>query len=193
MAGVELRAAADGKGPGTCVGYAAVFEKFSEDLGHFREKVARGAFAACLGQDVRALANHDPNLLLGRTKSGTCRMAEDELGLRVEIDLPDTSTGRDIAEQIRRGDMDGMSFSFTTDADSWDYSGEVPIRTLLKVRDLYDFGPVTFPAYTDTKAAMRSLDAHRPGATSGPPARVADSLRSAWDRQRLAEAALLPS
>jgi hypothetical protein len=79
-------------------------------------------------------------------------MAEDEFGLKVEIDLPDTTVGRDTAESIRRGDMDGMSFAFTTDIDEWDYSpARVPIRTVMKVRELYDVGPVTYPAYTDTR------------------------------------------
>lgn len=191
MAGIELRSAAGGgNSPGTCVGYAAVFERFSDDLGYFREKIAPGAFAGCIGQDVRALANHDPNLLLGRTKTGTCRISEDGLGLRTEIDLPDTDVGRSVAELVRRGDMDGMSFSFIAEVDQWDYSAEVPVRTLIKVRDLYDVGPVTFPAYTDTSVAMRSLDAQRPAPTPDPDVRLHESL---WHRQRLAEATLLPS
>jgi len=188
MLGLELRAAKDGaSSPGTMVGYAAVFDKFSEDLGYFREKIAPGAFSDALARsDVRALKNHDPNNLLGRLKAGTLRLHEDEVGLRVEIDLPDTQLGRDTAEEMRRGDMDGQSFSFTTDVDQWDYSGDVPIRTLVKVRDLYDVGPVTFPAYTQTSAAMRSLEANRPAAA--PPAESRDYLSEAWFYQRLAEA-----
>lgn len=169
MAGVELRAARAGKGPGTIVGYTAVFEKFSQDLGGFIEKIRRGAFEGVLSDDVRALKNHDSNYLLGRNKSGTLRMEEDELGLRVEIDLPDTQVGRDTAEEIARGDMDGMSFSFITDVDQWDDSGEVPVRTILRVRSLFDVGPVVYPAYTDTSAAMRGLAAHRPAAAAPSP------------------------
>ena len=194
MAGLELRAAPDGsKSPGTIVGYAAVFGKFSEDLGYFREKIAPGAFTACLRQDVRALKNHDPSFLLGRSTSKTLRMVEDEFGLKVEIDLPDTQVGRDTAVEVGRGDMDGQSFSFTTDIDQWDYSGDVPIRTLIKVRTLYDVGPVTYPAYTDTSAAMRSLTASKPP-TLAPAEPVVLSFRQhhshARARLELAEAYL---
>lgn len=187
MVGVELRVDEGSKGPGVVVGYTAVFDRFSEDLGHFREKIQRGAFAGCMSQDVRALVNHDSNMLIGRTKAGTCRMQEDELGLRVEIDLPDTQLGRDTAESIRRGDMDGMSFSFVADVDQWDYSGEVPIRTLVKVRDLYDVGPVTYPAYTDTSAAIRALDRNRP-APRPDPAEAARPIEHYRARLRVAAA-----
>jgi uncharacterized protein len=162
MSGVQLRAAPDGKGPGTAVGYAAVFDKFSVDLGGFRERIRPGAFASVMHDDVRALKNHDINYLLGRSKSRTLRMVEDVLGLRTEIDLPDTQTGRDTAVEILRGDMDGMSFSFVVDVDEWDYSGDVVQRSIIKFRSLFDVGPVAFPAYTDTSIAMRSLNAKRP-------------------------------
>jgi HK97 family phage prohead protease len=161
MAGLELRASRSGRGPGTIVGYAAVFEKFSADLGGFYETIRRGAFAGVLSNDVRALKNHDPAYLLGRLKSGTLRLNEDELGLRFEVDLPDTQTGRDTATEVERGDLDGASFAFITELDDWDWSGDKPIRTLIKIRELFDVGPVTYPAYTDTSAAMRSLTAGR--------------------------------
>lgn len=185
MAGLELRAAPDGsKSPGTIVGYAAVFGKFSEDLGYFREKIAPGAFSGCMGQDVRALKNHDPSFLLGRSTSKTLRMVEDEFGLKVEIDLPDTQVGRDVAVEVGRGDMDGQSFSFTTDIDQWDYSGDVPIRTLIKVRTLFDVGPVTYPAYTDTSAAMRSMTASKPVPTPAPPEPVVLPFRQHYSHAR---------
>jgi HK97 family phage prohead protease len=192
MLGLELRAAAEGQsGPGTMIGYAAVFDQFSEDLGSFREKIAPGAFREAIERsDVRALKNHDPGCLLGRARAGTLRLAEDELGLRVEIDLPDTQLGRDTAEEIRRRDLDGQSFAFTTDIDDWDYAGEVPIRTVRKVRELFDVGPVTYPAYTQTSAAMRSLEANRP---APPPAPDHHFLSLAKARQQLAEALLLPA
>lgn len=200
MAGLQLRAARSGKGPGTIVGYAAVFGKFSQDLGGFTEKIAPGAFSAVLNQDVRALVNHSADKLLGRSKSGTLRMVEDELGLRVEIDLPDTQLGRDTAVEVGRGDMDGMSFSFTTDVDQWDWSGQTPIRTLVKIRDLYDVGPVVFPAYTDTSAAMRSLDRSKPALESAPAPEPAsrsdypsfDPLPLFHFRLRVEQASVLP-
>jgi uncharacterized protein len=160
MTGVQLRAV-NGR-PGTAMGYAAVFDKFSVDLGGFLERIRPGAFSGVLSQDVRALKNHDPAYLLGRATNRSLRMYEDHLGLRVEIDLPDTQTGRDTATEISDGLLDGMSFSFVVDVDEWDYSGDMAQRTIIRVRDLYDVGPVTFPAYTDTSVAMRSLDSRRP-------------------------------
>jgi HK97 family phage prohead protease len=191
MSGVQLRAAADGKGPGTCHGYAAVFDAFSEDLGYFREKVAKGAFAECLDQDVRALVNHNPDRLLGRSKTGSLRMTEDDLGLRVEIDLPDTQVGRDVATEIRSGLLDGMSFSFDTEADSWDRATTPPTRTLLKCSRVYDVGPVAFPAYESTTAAMRSLERSEAVPVRVPepdPITISLSLSLAQARLRLAEA-----
>lgn len=161
--GVELRAAPEGSNsPGTLVGYAAVFEKYSCDLGYFREKIQRGAFAKSMAAcDVRALVNHDPNMIIGRKSAGTLRMVEDEIGLKVEIDLPDTAVGRDVAENVRNRNIQGQSFTFTTSIDQWDWSGETAIRTLVEVDELFDVGPVTFPAYEETSVAMRSFKAER--------------------------------
>jgi len=161
--GREVRCAMPAEGQegniGVAVGYAAVFERFSVELWGFREKIRAGAFAAVLEDDVRALVNHDSNLVIGRRKAGTLRLQEDALGLRCEIDLPDTTVGRDTKEQIRRGDIDGMSFSFVTDKEEWDWSDEDnPVRTIVAVAELYDVGPVTFPAYTDTSIAMRAIE-----------------------------------
>lgn len=164
-----------------CVGMAAVFNSYSEDLGYFREKISPGAFRDCLARDdVRALFNHDVNKLLGRNTSGTLRMVETNDGLSVEIDLPEATAGRDVAEYLGRRDVTGMSFSFDMDEgiEEWDYSGSVILRTLVKVGRLYDVGPVTFPAYTNTSAAMRSLERNRPKPTS-----IDNSLLQARARQ----------
>lgn len=190
---IELRAAPEGsKSPGTLRGYGAVFEKLSLDLGMFREKIAPGAFANALKtDDVRALKNHDENLLLGRNRSNTLRMDEDDIGLRFEIDLPDTQTGRDVAEEVRRGDMTGCSFSFTTDVDEWDMRGEVPIRTVRSVKKLYDVGPVTYPAYEETSVACRSFN-KAVADTQAPPV-VPHSIDLAKARVQLAAAFLPPT
>lgn len=154
----ELRVARRDGGGATIVGYAAVFDKLSVDLFGFREKVAPGAFAESIaaGDDVRALWNHDPNIVLGRTKSGTLRLAEDETGLRVEIDTPDTQQARDLVAVIERGDVDQMSFAFRTLKDKWQIDGEEQyVRTLLQVK-LYDVSPATYPAYPDTSMGVRA-------------------------------------
>ena len=141
-------------------GYAAKFGKWSLDVGGFREKIKKGAFDEALKKsDVRCLKNHDPNLLLGRSSSGTLRMATNSVGLSYEDDAPDTGTGRDAIEEIRRGDLSGCSFSFTTAEDDWKYLEDGSVeRTIIKVGELFDVGPVTYPAYPDTTVAARSLD-----------------------------------
>lgn len=145
-------------------GYAAVFESLSKDLGGFVERIAPGAFDRVLneGQDVVALANHDPNLVLGRSGSGTLRLRADDVGLGYEVDLPNTATGRDWAELLRRRDVVGSSFGFrvAVDGDEWGTDAdERPLRTIRSVAVVRDVGPVTFPAYGGTEAALRSLDA----------------------------------
>jgi HK97 family phage prohead protease len=160
---VELRVT-DGDEP-KIVGYAAKYNKWSVDLGGFTERIKKGAFDEALARDdadVRALKNHDPNLILGRTKSGTLRLTTNSVGLNFEVDPPNTSTGRDTIEEIRRKDITGCSFSFTTMEDDWKYKEDGTVeRTIVKVGELFDVGPVTYPAYPDTTVAARSLDAFK--------------------------------
>lgn len=139
------------------VGYAAVFGKRSVDLGGFTEEVAPGAFSKSIrADDVVALVDHDPSLILGRTSANTLTLSEDETGLRMEIDLPDTTVGRDLAVSVKRGDIKGASFGFRTITDDWNMQDGKSHRTLIEAQ-LRDVSPVTFPAYPDTSIAMRSL------------------------------------
>lgn len=155
----ELRVDRSTEGKPKIIGHAAVFNRMSEDLGWFREKVAPGAFSAGLaGADVRALFNHDPNIVLGRTRAKTLTVQEDAVGLLVEITPPDTQGARDVLAMIERGDVSQMSFGFITQRDEWDKTTDPPTRTLLQV-ELFDVSPVTFPAYPDTDVAVRSLEA----------------------------------
>lgn len=138
-------------------GHAAVFNSLSLDLGGFRETIKPGAFAKTIREsDVRALWNHDENFVLGRTKSGTLRLREDDTGLAVEIDPPDAQWARDFMESIRRGDVDQMSFGFNTIIDRWFEEGGEMRRELIEVR-LFDTSPVTFPAYPATDVGIRAL------------------------------------
>ncbi len=153
---IEVRATENDSEPAVLVGYAALFGELSEDLGGFQERIAPGAFSKSLGGDVRALFNHDPNLIIGRTRSGTLKLSEDQRGLRAEITLPNTSAARDLLESVRVGNVDQMSFGFRTISDNWeDHEGKI-VRTLLEV-NLFDVSPVTFPAYPQTEIAKRSL------------------------------------
>lgn len=141
-------------------GYAAKYGIQTDIGGWFKEKIKDGAFGEAIeNDDVRALKNHDPNLLLGRTASGTLRLASNTVGLRFEIDVPDTTTGRDTVVEVRRGDLKGCSFSFTVAEDKWTHydDGRPSERTIVKIGRLFDVGPVTFPAYEATSVAVRSL------------------------------------
>lgn len=139
-------------------GYAAVFNSPTNIGSMFREVIKPGAFARAIkeNQDVRALVDHIPDKILGRTKSGTLRLSEDEKGLRYEIDPPNTTVATDLLESIRRGDIDQSSFAFTPKSQTWRKDGEQLVREINDV-DLYDVSPVTYPAYESTSVSVRSL------------------------------------
>lgn len=139
-------------------GYAAVFNKLSEDLGGFREKIKKGAFKDAIKiSDTRALFNHDSNFVLGRKSSGTLKLEEDNKGLHIEIDPPDTQWTRDLATSVQREDINQMSFGFWIEEEKWDEKDENNIvRTIIKVKELPDISIVTYPAYPDTTIALRS-------------------------------------
>lgn len=141
------------------VGHAAVFNSLSADLGGFRERIEHNAFDNVMGDDVRAVFNHDPNIVLGRTKSKTLRLTIDTEGLNYEIDLPDTQQARDLAVSVARGDIDGSSFKFRVLEDKWEMNDEgQEVRVIINIGRLLDVGPVTFPAYADATVAKRSLE-----------------------------------
>jgi len=137
-------------------GYAALFNEPSEDFG-FIETVAPGAFDKSIGGDVRALFNHNPDFVLGRTRSKTLTLRTDNKGLFFEVMPPDTPNARALMTSIQRGDINQMSFGFRTISDDWSMIDGVQHRTLLEV-ELFDVSPVTFPAYVNTNVALRSLE-----------------------------------
>lgn len=141
-------------------GHAAVFNSWSETLGGifpFKEKVRKGAFNESIGRDdIRALFNHDPNYVLGRNRAGTLELVEDDVGLRVRINPPDTSWAKDIVTSIRRGDISQMSIGFVVEEDKWSTEDGIDTRELRKVQ-LFDVSPVTFPAYTATDVGVRAM------------------------------------
>jgi hypothetical protein len=137
-------------------GHAAVFNTLSEMLWGFRETIAPGAFRDAIDRsDVRALVNHDSNYILGRKKNGTLKLWEDERGLAIDIDPPPTQWANDLLVSISRGDIDQMSFGFTVGEDRWEEVDGETRRTILRVDELYDVSPVTFPAYPETDVALR--------------------------------------
>jgi HK97 family phage prohead protease len=148
----EVRAEGDGM---TFTGYASVFNSASEDLGGFIEYVAPGAFKRSLQSrnEVKLLWNHDSSEPLASLRGGTMQLIEDERGLKVTAKLPNTTRGRDIAELLRTKVIDSMSFGFNVIKDSWSRDGQT--RTLESVR-LFEVSVVSFPAYAETTATVRS-------------------------------------
>lgn len=142
-------------------GYAIVFHKRSEDLGGFREVILPEAVDRTLSEalDVRALVDHDPAKIIGRTTAGTLRLRKDGRGFLAEITPPNTTAARDILESIDRGDVSGMSFAFRTLEDDWHIEDGLPIREVIDMR-IREVSIVSFPAYpdTDVQVAKRSLD-----------------------------------
>ncbi len=160
----ELRTAGD---EFALVGYAATFNSWSKDLGGFREQIGTTAFARSLrtGADVKALFNHDPNNILGRTKSGTLQLSQDGKGLKFHCQLDKNSQyHRDLHASVKRGDIDECSFAFTVPAggQSWtdgpdpETGKQTALRTLLDV-DLIDVSVVTYPAYNKTGVDARAV------------------------------------
>jgi Escherichia/Staphylococcus phage prohead protease len=152
LALAELRTSPSSR---TICGYAAVFNQLSQNLGGFREQIAKGTFARALseGQDVRCLVDHTASKILGRTKAGTLTLREDSHGLEFTVSVPDTSLGNDTLTSVARGDISQCSFGFRCVSDSW--SADRTLRTLEDV-DLLDVSLVTYPAYPQTSVSVRN-------------------------------------
>lgn len=157
---VEYRDSGAGTQYKTITGYAAVWNKMSEDLGGFREILAPGAFTRALerGNTIKLLYDHDSAAVLASTQNGTLELREDEVGLHIwaRVDMSDPDVQR-VAAKLRSGIVDQMSFAFSMDEDSdesWDYKGGIPIRTIRSVSSLWETSVVSMPAYTSTKVAL---------------------------------------
>ncbi|MFT4002878.1 MAG: HK97 family phage prohead protease [Rhizobium sp.] len=135
-------------------GYAATFSNAANIAGRFTETIAPGAFSASLRSkaDVLALVDHDPGLVLARTRSGTLRLSEDSRGLAFDLDVPDTVAGRDVLALAERGDIGGMSFGFTALDEKRD--GD---RRELRAVELHEISVVlAWPAYDGTVIHARA-------------------------------------
>lgn len=152
----------------TVIGHASLYNSRSEDLGGFYEYIQEGAFTEELiaKSDVRALINHDANLILARSTTGTLKLQADAKGLRYEFDIPNTTYGKDLAENLRNGNISQSSFAFTVGADEWTTDNEGrDIRTITKIDRLYDISSVTYPAYalaeSELLVAKRGLQVYK--------------------------------
>jgi len=139
----------------TIRGYAAVYNSDSEWMGGFYEQIATGAFDGVMDNDVRAYFNHDENLLLGRVSSGTLRISTDKRGLFYEVDLPNTTYANDLAELMKRGDVNQSSFAFLIEKDRWEQRDGTTYRIIEKVSRLLDVSPVSQPAYPDSTSELK--------------------------------------
>lgn len=160
---IELREA--DTGIKSISGYAVKWDMKSHSMGFsrsFKEQFKKGAFTESLVKDdQRALWSHDTSKILGRTKNGTLRLTEDDIGLRFELDLPNTTVGQDLYESIKRGDIDGVSFGFLMEKEEWDDSNPDEFtRSIFKAK-LLEISPVTFPAYPDSEVSARSDDPYK--------------------------------
>lgn len=154
----EIREGANGM---TFEGYAAVFNSDSAPL-PFIERIAPGAFSRSLKKgrnDIKLLWNHETGEVLGSTRAGTLTLEEDAYGLKVRAQLPDTTTGRDAAVLLKRGDIDSMSFGFSVPEGGDEWSSDGRTRTLKSVR-LHEVSIVAYPAYAATAGttSVRGLD-----------------------------------
>ena len=154
----ELRFAQGEGGVRTASGYFCLSDNVTDIGGYWQERFAAGAFTKSLGErDVVALHSHDDARPVGRMSRETLRIREDERGYGFENDLPDTSDGRDLAVQLERGDIEGMSFRFRARKEEWDETQDPPMRTIIEA-ELYEITYTAFPAYPDTEVGLRSLE-----------------------------------
>lgn len=142
-------------------GYFAVFNSNYQISNDLSESVAPGAFAKSLEEnDVRALVNHDTTLVLGRTKSGTLELKEDDKGLFGTIQVnPNDRSAMDLYERVSRGDVDGCSFGFDIRAEETDISDDGSVHWTMTDIDLAEVSCCTFPAYQETNISARADDA----------------------------------
>lgn len=143
-------------------GYAIVFEQETligtEDRG-FKEVISRTALTDAIMKDVPLKYNHmDSFLILARTKNKSLSLSVDNVGLKIHAELIDTKSNEDIYKMVRSGLLDKMSFAFTVRKQSWDRSGELPVRRIESIERLFDVSVVDTPAYDGTSIYSRSLD-----------------------------------
>ena len=161
---IENRFETKEDGQEVVVGYGSIFNSRSENLGGFYEYISPTAISeeTIAKSDVRALINHDQNLILARSTTGTLDLSVDEKGLRYEFSIPETSYGKDLAINMKNGNITQSSFAFTVAEDEWSTDDEGnDIRTITSIDKLYDVSPVVYAAYSqadsDLVVAQRGL------------------------------------
>jgi uncharacterized protein len=140
-------------------GYFAVFNKPTELWRGAFEEIAPNAFDTTMGNDIRALINHDTNLVLGRNKVGTLELKVDGHGLwgRIKVN-PEDSDAVNLYSRVKRGDVDQCSFGFNILNEETDYRDDGTIKWIIKEIDLHEVSVVTFPAYEETGVQARKAE-----------------------------------
>lgn len=152
----EVRAEKLTDGVSKIAGLGVKYNSLSQDFGGWQERFQAGAFDLSVG-NIRCLFNHDSNYVLGDTVSKTLRLADKSDGLHFECDLPKTQTIQDlVGDPIARGTINGCSFMFRALDTKWETLGDLDVRTVLKA-EIFEVGPVTWPAYTDTNVSARAV------------------------------------
>ncbi|MCY8971460.1 HK97 family phage prohead protease [Bacillus atrophaeus] len=159
ISGLEIRGLEEPAEKPQITGYGAVFNSPANIGDMFTEVIAPGAFTKALSNqsDVRALFNHNWDYVLGRTRSGTLTLEEDDKGLKFTVTPPSTSWASDLQSSMARGDINQCSFGFNVVKEDWNYDTEPATRTIQEV-ELFEISVVAFPAYEDTEAVLRSGD-----------------------------------
>lgn len=152
---IEIRDGTDGR---TITGYPVVFDKPSQNLGGFIEYVDKNAFKDVSFDNVYLLYGHEFNNVLARVDAGTLTISVDDTGVFFSATLPNTTLANDVLENIRVGNIQGMSFGFTVDDERWQTDEDIDIRTILKIDELFEITLTPIPAYQDTKVAITQRD-----------------------------------
>lgn len=160
LANVEARAEGESSAR-VIAGYGAIFNSWSNPIWWFKEQVAPGAFEGADFSRCIACFNHDEHTIMARYSAGTLKLSVDEKGLYFEFEVPNTTVGNDLYENIRLGNISQCSFKFIVEEDSWKYAeddSQLDERTILKISHVLDVSPVVYPAYEETSLEARSFD-----------------------------------
>lgn len=146
---------AEGQNP-HITGYFSVFDSNYEIAPGLSESIAPGAFSRTLGNDIRALINHDTTLVLGRNRAGTLELREDSHGLWGDIEInPKDQDAVNLYERVKRGDVDQCSFGFWIVSEETDFREDGSIHWTIKEVELFEVSACTFPAYEATNISAR--------------------------------------
>jgi HK97 family phage prohead protease len=159
--GLEIRAGEGSAEGRTAAGYAVLYDQEAGVYDLWIETIAPGAFDKSLQErDVLAVHSHDTGRVVGRKNAGTLTLRSDTKGIAFENPLPDTTDGRDLAVQIDRGDISGMSFGFRATKQEWDDAADPPRRRILE-GELYEITYTPMPVWKQTEVGLRSLEGAR--------------------------------